>query len=101
MDESVSVRVPTDLLRDLGALSETTHQSRSDVLREVLQLGLGAKRLKLALDQFQARKVSLGRAAELAGIPLVEFLEHVKRAGLQFAYDAEDLRQDLKWARSA
>lgn len=101
MDESVSVRVPTDLLRDLGALSETTHQSRSDVLREVLQLGLGAKRLKLALDQFQDRKVSVGRAAELAGIPLVEFLEHVKRVGLQFAYDADDLRQDLKWARSS
>lgn len=99
MEETVSVRIPSDLLEDLSRLTQTAHQSRSDLLREILQIGLGTKRLQLALEAYRQRRVSLGKAHELAGVPLSIFLDELKRAGILLHSDLDELKKDLEWAR--
>lgn len=98
MEETLSVRIPVDLVQDLGRLTQSTHQTRSELLREVIAMGLGAKKLQLALAAYRTRTISLGKAAEMAGIPYPQMLEELKRAGTIVNYDLDDLRSDLAWA---
>ncbi|HLE48062.1 MAG TPA: UPF0175 family protein [Candidatus Thermoplasmatota archaeon] len=99
MDETVSVRLPSDLVRTLTKLADDTQESRSDVVRDALTIGLAAKRLEHALALYRARRVSLGRASKLAELPISVFLDELKRAGVLLNYDLDDLRKDLEWAR--
>lgn len=100
MDETVSVRIPTEMLRDLESLSGLAHESRSDVLRDVLHKGLARKRIELAILVYRAGGASLGRAREIAKVPLHQLLDEFRRAGVLRNYDLEDLRADLDWAAS-
>lgn len=54
-------------------------------------------RLMAALKMFELGKVSSGRAAELAGVSRIEFLEICGRYRISlFNYPAEDAEEELK-----
>lgn len=99
--ETVSGRLPDDLVRELDDLGRLTGKTRSETLRDVVQKGVAAERLERALDAYRRRAVSLGRASEMAGIPIAVFLDEMRRAGILLNYTREDLSEDLAWARRA
>lgn len=98
VDETVSVRIPSDVLRDLEGLSKLAHESRSDLLRDVLHKGLERKKLEVAIGAYRSGQVSLGRAREMADVPLHQLLDEFRRAGVLQNYDLAGLRADLEWA---
>lgn len=98
MTETVSGRIPGDLARDFDAWGKETGRSRSELLRDVVRKGLKADRLERALEAYRRREVSIGRATEMAGIPMSSFLDEMKRAGILMNYDREELARDLAWA---
>jgi predicted HTH domain antitoxin len=53
-------------------------------------------RLELAVGLFSDRKVTLGRGAEIAGIPQVEFMRELGRRKIPMHYDIEDFEEDLR-----
>lgn len=101
MGETVSGRLPDDLVRELDALGKLAGKSRSEMLRDVVHRGLAAERLVRAQDAYRRREVSLGRASELAGLPITVFLDELRRAGILRSYDTDELRRDLAWAGQA
>ncbi len=53
-------------------------------------------RLAYAVDLFLRGIVSVGRAAELAGMSLYDFLVELRRRGIQaYPYSDEELREEL------
>lgn len=59
-------------------------------------------RLLLALKLYEARKLTTGLAARLAGVPRVTFMFLLGRYGLSpFGEEAEELDRDLEHARRA
>ena len=101
MAESISGRLPPDLLRELDRLRKDTGKSRSEVLRDVVRRGVAAERLDRSLEAYRRREVSLGRASEMAGVPITGFLDELRHAGILRDYDADELKRDLAWARRA
>lgn len=101
MGETLSVRIPDELVERLERLASDTGVSRADLLRDVLQRGLQARSLDHALDLYRRREVSFGRGAMLSGLAPGAFLDHVRRHGLLIHYEAEDLEEDLRWAKEA
>lgn len=101
MGETVSGRLPEDLVEGLDELGEATGRTRSDVLREVVQRGLDEARLERALDAYRRGEVSLGRASEMAGIPITVLLDELRAEGIQRSYDVDELERDLDWAEGA
>lgn len=97
----ISGRLPADLVRELDQLGKLAGKTRSEILRDVVQRGVAAERLERALEAYRRRRVSLGRASELAGLPVTAFLDELRRAGILRDYDADDLRRDLEWAAKA
>ena len=53
-------------------------------------------RLALAIDLFTRGIISIGRAAEIAGLPIQDFISELRRRGIHpFNYDNEELREKL------
>ncbi len=52
--------------------------------------------LLVALELYREGKISLGKAAELAGLSLRELLYELRSRGIPLNYDLEELEQDLK-----
>lgn len=77
-------------LKRLGALLGV---NQSNLARELLLRGLREKKLEYAKSLYRARKVTLARAAELAGISRWEMIEGYDGA---WQYTGEDLAEDLK-----
>jgi len=53
-------------------------------------------RRMFALFLYEHRRVSLGKACELAGITQWEFADMNRQLGIPFHYSAEDLGEDMK-----
>jgi len=65
------------------------HMTREEIEQHI--------RLMAALKMFELGKVSSGKAAELAGMPRVEFLETCGRYHISvFNYPPQDIKHELK-----
>jgi predicted HTH domain antitoxin len=53
-------------------------------------------RLEVAVALYRDRKVSMGRAARLAGQPRIPFQQELARRGVTVDYDVEDFEEDLR-----
>ena len=52
----------------------------------------------IALELFRENAISMGKVAEIAGIPLAEFMELSGKRGIPMHYTMEDLEADRKTA---
>jgi predicted HTH domain antitoxin len=96
MDESISVRLPKEELKEVDNILEYENATKSAVLREILKLGIKKKMLEIALDKFQKNEATAWKAATIADIPLTEFLDTLKERGIEFHYGLEELNEDIK-----
>jgi predicted HTH domain antitoxin len=80
---TVQVELPEELFA-LANVSETPSRSASQLI---------------ALELFRERRVSAGKAAELAGVSLDEFLEFAARREVPMHYTDADWEQDQLVAR--
>lgn len=76
---TVQVELPEELLRTANVSTERRSL-------EVAKL--------LALELFRERTISLGRAAELCGVPVAEFMQFAAEREVPLHYTLEDLERD-------
>ena len=66
---------------------------------DALDLTPEEARLDLAVGLYARRRVTLGRAARIAGVAYSEFLQEAGRRGLCVDYDVEDAAADIEVVR--
>jgi len=93
---TISVRVDDDTLRDLELLREDSKVDRSEVIRRLLDKAIKNAKLERAMQLLRERKISTGKAAELAGVTLYEIIEAMGKYDVYVDYTPEDLRRDLR-----
>ena len=77
-------------MAELAQSDSVVHLDKEDLLDEP------GVRTALAVALFKDGSLSLGRAAKLAGMPLVDFMQHLSRLGVPVVEgDAQSLREDL------
>jgi predicted HTH domain antitoxin len=67
---------------------------------DAAHLSVADLRLELALALYTQRRLSLGKARELAGLSLWEFRQWLGLRRIEAHYDAEDLQDDLNTLRT-
>ncbi len=92
----ISVRIDDETLRDLELLREDAKADRSEVIRRLLDKAIKDAKLERAMDLLRERKISIGRAAELAGATIYEIVETMPKYGVHLGYTIDELRKDLK-----
>jgi predicted HTH domain antitoxin len=95
MARTMSIRMDEENYEFLRRLSRDEKADLSTAVRELVYKG----RIMMAVERYRQRKASLGRAAELAGVPLGEMIEILANYGVENNLEVEDYRQGLKHLR--
>jgi predicted HTH domain antitoxin len=92
MTKTMSIRMDRENYEFLTELSRAGKGDLSKAVRELVVRG----RLMLAVERYKKGEVSLGRAAELAGIPVGEMINILADYGVKANLDREDYRKALE-----
>lgn len=85
-----------ETLAEVDRLAERLKTDRSEALRRFIERGLREARIDDALGLLRQRKVSMGRAAEMAGVSLYEMLDLAREKGIPSGYGPDDLDRDIR-----
>lgn len=96
MAEGVVARVPNDIKRDIEFFAKQEKTDKSNIIRKLLTSAVRQKRLEYALTEYANKNVSVGKAAELAKIPISDFMEEAAKHHIPINYTKEDLMRDFK-----
>lgn len=88
----VTVRLSKRDLERVEALRVLMDVDRSTLIKEFIEDGLR----RGVVDLYRKGKVTAGRAAEILGVSLREFLEILEREGVSVNWDSEGIREYLK-----
>ena len=92
MSKTMSIRMDRE---NYEFLHEMTKQERSDLSKAVRDL-VTRGRLLLAVERYKKGEVSLGKAAELAGLPLGQIINILAEFGVESRLEQEDYLQGLR-----
>lgn len=95
---TTSVRLPKEIVEEIEKLSKEEGIDKGTLIRKLIAESLKEYKVKKALELYREGKVSLWKAAEIAGITYREALEELKKRNILFRYDLEDLEVDIAWA---
>ncbi|MEM2999803.1 MAG: UPF0175 family protein [Candidatus Bathyarchaeia archaeon] len=88
----VTIRLSKRNLHKVEAVQALENVDRSTLLKEFIENGLRERIVKL----YAQGKISAGRAAEILGIPLREFLELLQQKGTPINWNTESIKEYLK-----
>ena len=96
MAETVSVRIDKEDVKEIDKLSKLEKKTKSNLLREILELGLKDKKLELALEKFRKNEATAWKAARIAEMPLSQFLDVLVEKKIDFHYGVKELEEDFE-----
>jgi predicted HTH domain antitoxin len=91
MTKTMSIRMDPD---NYKFLSEFTKEERSDLSKTVRDM-VTRGRILLAVEKYRSGEASLGRAAELAGLPVGQMMTILEDFGVESRIEKEDYLQGL------
>lgn len=95
---TTSVRLPKELVKEIEKVAREEKVDKGAVLRRFADAGLKEYKVRKALEKYREGRVSLWKAAGLAGITYREALEEARRRNIPFQYREEDLERDVAWS---
>ena len=101
MSANVAARVPDSVVRDIDYVVKEEGADKSTVIRGLLSVAVKEKLVNLALEKYSKRTVSLGRAAELARLPLADFMKVAAERKVPLNYSVDSLEKDFRAALRA
>ncbi|MDO9518393.1 MAG: UPF0175 family protein [Methanosarcinaceae archaeon] len=96
--KTVSIRLPEQYLNEIEEARMQENINRSTMLRRLIINGLDEYRTKNAFRSYCEGKVSLWKAATMAGMTYRCALGELKKQNILFRYEKEDLDVDIQWA---
>ena len=96
--EVISARVPRDIAEALREIEREERSDRATMIRKLLARAIEQWKVERALRLYREGKVTLWRAARLAGVTLREMMELAAREGVEFRYSERDLSEDIEAA---
>ena len=88
----MSVRMDRDNYQFLHEITKEEGSDLSKAVRDMVTRG----RILLAVERYKKGEASLGRAAELAGLPLGQLMTILTEFGVEGRLEREDYLQGLK-----
>jgi len=91
----VSLTLPRELLEKSDKIAKEKMEDRSTVMRELLNLGIREYMLNKSLYLYMEKKISLGKASEIANVSVWKFLDVLKDKKMPLHYDLEDIKREI------
>jgi predicted HTH domain antitoxin len=92
MTKTMSIRMDRENYEFLNAISREERSDLSKAVRDLVTRG----RVLLAVEKYRKGEASLGKAAEVAGLPVGQMMTLLGEFGVRTRIDQEDYRQSLE-----
>lgn len=92
MTKTMSIRMDRDNYEFLAKISKKERSDLSKAVRDLITRG----RVLLAVERYKMGEVSLGKAAELAGLPVGRMMTILAEFGVESRIEKEDYVQGLR-----
>lgn len=92
----VSTRIPDNIEKELKWYAEKENIGMAIAMRKILDTGLKEVRREYSLELYQKGKITLMKAAEIAGLSLWEILDIIRKKKIPMHYTPEDVEKDLE-----
>ena len=92
MTKTVSVRMDESSYIFVNKIAKQEKEDLSKAIRNIIKQG----RIMLAIQYYQARKISLGKAAELSGTTISELIEIFTQFGITTNLDKDQYLESLE-----
>jgi predicted HTH domain antitoxin len=89
--KTMSIRMDRDNYEFLSAMTIEEQSDLSKAVRDLVTRG----RILLAVEKYRKGEASLGKAAEVAGLPVGQMMTLLGEFGVRSRIDREDYRQSL------
>jgi predicted HTH domain antitoxin len=91
MTKTMSIRMDRENYEFLTAIAKEEQSDLSKAVRELVTRG----RVLLAVEKYKKGEASLGKAAEVAGLPVGQMMTMLGEFGVRSKIEQEDYRQSL------
>jgi len=84
---------------DTALIEEVAKEEKTDkttALKRIFSLGAKQYKLEKAIEQYQKGKISIGKAAEKAGVSLWEMMDELKERNIVNPLGEEEFKEGLK-----
>lgn len=95
----IATRIDENLLAQIKEIEEETKADRAEVIRRLLDEGAKQHRLKKAVVLLRDGRVTVSRAAEIAGVSIWDIVEVMRVKKIPIPYTGDDLRKSLELVR--
>jgi predicted HTH domain antitoxin len=95
MTKTMSIRMDRENFEFLNELTKEQRTDLSKAVRDMVTRG----RLLLAVERYRAGEASLGRAAELAGVPVGHMMTILTEFGIESRIEKDDYLRGLEGLR--
>jgi len=92
---TISVRVRKDQAEQIEALAAERGVDRSAAVRQLLAEAIREAKLQRALELVRSKKVSVWKAATVAGVTYREMLEKLRTHNVPFPLSQEELKREF------
>jgi predicted HTH domain antitoxin len=97
--KTIATRVPKEIDDFLEKIMKEEKLDKSTTTRRILERGIAEWRKERALDLLKKGKVTLVKAAEIAGISIYEMMELVNEKKIDYIHiTEEELEKEIKLA---
>jgi len=93
---TVSARIQKSQAEEIERLASKRGTDKSAIIRELLATAIQDKKIEDALNQVQAKKITVWKAAEMAGVTYREMLELLKSHNIPFPLSEQELRREIE-----
>ena len=94
LENAMTVRLPKDDLKVIEEISKKERKDKSTTVRDLVELG----KIYFAIIQYRENKISIGKAAEIAGLTISEMMDLLSRLGIESNLDLADYLESQKFA---
>ena len=95
MGKTVTSRLPENMVNSIKEIAETEMLDTSSTIRRLLKEGIRLWKIDHAIEQFQNNEISIGKAAEMCKMPILDFLTILSNKKIPIHYDIDDFMDDL------
>lgn len=94
----ITARVSDELAKEVERIAKIESLDKSTTIKRLLIRAVQAWKKDYALKLYQEGKISIGKAAETAGVSLWELIDITVKRKIPLQISREDLEEDLKAA---
>ena len=91
----ISLRIAPGVVKEIDALAKEEHIERSNLLRELLNIGLRETKIEHAVEQYKQSKITIGRMVEMTGMSRHEVFRELQKRGISVHYSKNRLIKEI------